>query len=151
MLAQRQTGSQQQENGQRQAEPLHQILIITQQEIIGNSYDRYPALFRNLVVNTALIALVIGDIRYITAGIADFLKNFIYIRLLFFYRQIAVIDGKHNITRRIAKIIIAVLRHLVFGKQTVQALRIKIQRQYIAIAEAHCHSQQAFIIFTVGI
>ena len=67
VLAQRQTGSQQQENCQRQAEPMHQLLIITQQEVIRNSYDRYPAFFRNLVVNAALIAIVIGDIRYITA------------------------------------------------------------------------------------
>ena len=77
---------------------MHQFLIITQQEVVGNSYDRYPTLFRNLVVNAALIAIVIGDIRYITAGIADFLKNFVYIRLLLFYRQIAVVNGKHDIT-----------------------------------------------------
>ena len=67
VLTQRQTGSQQQENCQRQAEPMHQFLIITQQEVVGNSYDRYPALFRNLVINAAFIAIVVGDIRYITA------------------------------------------------------------------------------------
>ena len=149
MLAQCQTGSQQQENSQRQAEPLHQILIITHQEIIWNRYNRYPALFRNRVVNPALIAFIVGNIRYITVRITDFLKDFIYIRLLFFYRQIAVIDGKHNITGRIAKVVIAVLRQLIITQQAIQTLRIKIHRQYIVIAKAHGHRQQALIILAV--
>ena len=154
VLTQRQSSCQQQQDAKRQHKPMQQAFVITQQKVIGNSNNRNPALVRGGIIHAALIAVIISYIRNITRiVIAYFLKNLLHIRLLLFYRQVAVIDRKHDIAIRVTQIIIAVRRQLVICQKRVKTLRINIHCQHIVIAKAYSQGQHASaaIIFAIKI
>ena len=57
-------------------------------------------------------------------------KNLVHIGLLLFNAQAPITDSKHNITIRVAQIVIALARQAIIGQKRVKLLRVKVHRQH---------------------